>query len=237
MTSTNFRSEGMSFCEEDDENAPVAPLGITDVPEPEAPRTAPIATRQAAPPVRNIPRSIRTLHHTTNYKNALIVMPPRDIWDPIQQIRTVWDPAYVRWMPHINIIWPFPPPPHHADAIDALVKNGFDSIKPFDICFKEFGVFHNKQSVLFLNPEEPGRGGGLQAVRDVGEKTFPSAASSQKFQPHLTVGKMAKHKIKQVADSIDWKKMTFTVKELYIISRPDDVTPFKVVGTVPLMGK
>ena len=41
--------------------------------------------------------------------SAIIVSPPKDTWGPIQDIRLKFDKAYKRWMPHINLIYPFFP--------------------------------------------------------------------------------------------------------------------------------
>lgn len=39
--------------------------------------------------------------------SAIIVAPPENLWGPIQAIRQEHDKAYERWMPHINLIYPF----------------------------------------------------------------------------------------------------------------------------------
>ena len=36
-------------------------------------------------------------------RSAVILMPPKELWAPIQAIRSVHDKAYERWMPHINM--------------------------------------------------------------------------------------------------------------------------------------
>ena len=235
MPSTTFRADYELPLPDDVEDESTS---YTEDVESETREPAPVIFEKPAAPVSvpvSIPR-IRTISPSTNFKNALVIIPPRELWDPIQAIRTIYDPAYVRWMPHINVVWPFAVPHSHNDAAEALVVNGFNNIQPFDLTFKDLGVFHNKQSVLFLNPDEPQNGNCLQRIRDVAEKTIPSIVKpgSQKFCPHLTVGKMAKHQIQSVTDEVNWQKMTFTVKELYIISRPDDITPFKVIRKVPL---
>jgi hypothetical protein len=44
--------------------------------------------------------------------SAIIVSPPKETWGPIQDIRLKFDKAYKRWMPHINLIYPFFPRTH-----------------------------------------------------------------------------------------------------------------------------
>jgi len=43
--------------------------------------------------------------------SAIVVSPPPQAWEPIQDIRVKHDKAYSRWMPHINLIFPFVPGP------------------------------------------------------------------------------------------------------------------------------
>ena len=41
---------------------------------------------------------------------ALTFVLPDEVHDKINEIRSVSDKAYPRWMPHINFIFPFVPP-------------------------------------------------------------------------------------------------------------------------------
>ena len=45
----------------------------------------------------------RDLRHTS----AVVICPPTSTWEPIQRIRAVNDKSYTRWMPHINLLYPF----------------------------------------------------------------------------------------------------------------------------------
>ena len=45
----------------------------------------------------------RDLRHTS----AVVICPPSSQWGPIQEIRSVNDKSYVRWMPHVNLLYPF----------------------------------------------------------------------------------------------------------------------------------
>jgi hypothetical protein len=42
-------------------------------------------------------------------QSALCIIPPEDLWEPIQHIRRERDKAFPRWMPHINLLYPFYP--------------------------------------------------------------------------------------------------------------------------------
>ncbi|MBI5480461.1 MAG: 2'-5' RNA ligase family protein [Deltaproteobacteria bacterium] len=43
-------------------------------------------------------------HHT-----AVVIIPPGEIWGPIQAIRQRHDQQFHRWMPHITPLYPFRP--------------------------------------------------------------------------------------------------------------------------------
>ena len=45
----------------------------------------------------------KDLRHTS----AVVLVPPRDLWAPIQAIRATNDKSYLRWMPHVNLLYPF----------------------------------------------------------------------------------------------------------------------------------
>ena len=54
-------------------------------------------------------------HHT-----AVAVLPPEEIWEPIQAIRRRHDRQFRRWMPHINLLYPFVPRAQWATAVPLL---------------------------------------------------------------------------------------------------------------------
>ena len=41
--------------------------------------------------------------HTT----AVVLIPPEEVWEPIQGLRRVYDRNFDRWMPHITLLYPF----------------------------------------------------------------------------------------------------------------------------------
>ncbi len=36
-------------------------------------------------------------------QSAVIIMPPKEMWGPIDEIRKIHDKGFIRWMPHINM--------------------------------------------------------------------------------------------------------------------------------------
>ena len=41
------------------------------------------------------------------YSSAVVIIPPKEIWESIQDIRRVHDRNINRWMPHITLLYPF----------------------------------------------------------------------------------------------------------------------------------
>ena len=50
------------------------------------------------------------------FHTALIITPPLELIEPIQKIRKSNDKAYERWMPHINLVFPFFDPLNFEEA-------------------------------------------------------------------------------------------------------------------------
>lgn len=49
------------------------------------------------------------------HRSAICLIPPTEVWQRIQGIRSIHDKSYVRWMPHMNVLYPF-----HVDEADNL---------------------------------------------------------------------------------------------------------------------
>ena len=46
---------------------------------------------------------------TKVFTTAVVIIPPREIWGGIQDIRRKFDRHINRWMPHITLLYPFKP--------------------------------------------------------------------------------------------------------------------------------
>ena len=92
-------------------------------------------------------------------KSALIVMPPSDKWGAIQQIRRCHDKSYYRWMPHINVMYPFVPDNRDGGEFAraaAAARDALARVQPFRVRLERFGHFvHGKYScTLWLDPAQ-----------------------------------------------------------------------------------
>ena len=86
------------------------------------------------------------------FHTALIITPPKELYPPIQAIREKYDSAFERWMPHINMSFPFLPP-NEFDVGHQLLEEELKDFPQFEIKFENFNNFdHGKKSVLWLQP-------------------------------------------------------------------------------------
>ena len=104
------------------------------------------------PPTR--PWTSRSLKHTS----ALVMIPPRAVWEAVQEVRCVRDKSYLRWMPHVNLLYPFleddPSGETFADAA-AIAADALKETAPFRCSLSAFAFFqHARSATVWLHPAE-----------------------------------------------------------------------------------
>jgi len=174
-------------------------------------------------------------HHT-----AVIVMPPLAAWEPIQAIRERHDHHIRRWMPHVNVLYPFAP---HAEleARSEELARACAEVEPFEIALTGFRHFHHGRGryTMWLVPEPDAP---LQELARTLAARLPDYGDQFRhengFTPHLSVGQFrgfeAVRRFKEKHAS-RWKPLRFAVESLYVIERgdpPDDV--FRLFAPVGL---
>lgn len=178
------------------------------------------------------PLSQKKVSHT-----SFVIVPPPDLWNQIQSFRKFYDPAYERWMPHINICWPFVEE-NDFDIAYELLQDEFKDFEPFELSFNTIGHFeHSKIWPLWLKPET--FNGELNKIEEKILKILPFCNDllqnhKEGFQGHLTIGKFDEKIIdkKKTEFLSKWKPIKFMVNELYMIFRKDAVSPFFVIKTI-----
>ncbi len=178
---------------------------------------------------------------TKIHSSALVLIPPEEIWGPIQSIRHRYDRQVRRWMPHITLVYPFRPPSDY-DQLQKPLSSALRSFAPFRIELSEFHFFqHGSRSfTLWLKPEprEP-----LVKLQAALTRVVPDCDDVIRhrggFNPHLSVGQVRGRRAdcRQLLHSIAaaWVPLDFTATEVSLIWRkdpPDDV--FRVDRRIPL---
>jgi len=179
------------------------------------------------------------MNKAKSFKSAICIIPPQSIWESIQNIRKDHDRAFERWMPHINLIFPF------ADDIEfqTLKPKAIESLKeiqPFELTFNTINKFvQGKSSTLWLQPDEKEDQNNLQLIEQQLVKTFPHCndLSDRGFVPHLTIAQCSPSQTEKIQNQIqeNWKSIQFTVNCVYFISRTDS-DPFEIREIIPLGG-
>jgi len=188
------------------------------------------------------------LQHTS----ALCLIPNPEFWPPIQTIRSKHDRAYKRWMPHINLIYPFCPYSEFENVSKELSKE-LENIPPFWVSVDDFGHFKQRKAwTVHLKPTtDPGL--EIERLQAICEKLIlpetkdlDSKKKNQKrpFRPHLTVAQFKKSEAPEEVKVLksNWEKTfgshsgaaKFLVSHVYLISRISQTDPFRVRYAIPL---
>ena len=185
-----------------------------------------------------------TLTHATVasaavHTSALMVMPPESVWREIQSIRAEHDPAYARWMPHINLVYGFVP---EADfpAATAAIADVLKNLPPIRVRLAGVHRFdHKGSSTVWLAPttSPPDLLKVLQARLAACFPGCTEQSSRGEFTPHLTIAKLTGHdsEISALVDrfTLQLKSIEFTVDAVHLISRRGG-EPFAIRSSVPL---
>ena len=156
------------------------------------------------------------------FTTAVVIIPPVEIWAPIQQIRMQYDRQMNRWMPHVNLIYPFKPEGYFAELSHEFEKICGD-ISAFQVTFKEIKYFtHGKQRhTLWLAPEPS------SLIKNLQKKIFsivPDCDDLNKFRngytAHLSLGQIKGH-LNKILNHLqeNWNPISFTLKKIAFISR------------------
>ncbi|MGV9199334.1 MAG: 2'-5' RNA ligase family protein [Promethearchaeia archaeon] len=174
------------------------------------------------------------------YTSAVVIIPPKSVWDPIQEIRKKYDRQINRWMPHINLMYPFVPK-SQFDEIAPRFKMTCQHIESFEISLKKIDFFRHahQKHTLWLVPEPK------EKIINLYKKLveiMPQFNDLDRFKggytPHLSIGQV---KGDERFDTLfsqlqeNWKPLSFKLEEIYFIHRKDQNTAsFKVIKTIPL---
>ena len=174
------------------------------------------------------------------YTTAVVLIPPAELWEPIQVIRRLHDRHFQRWMPHITLLYPF-----RAREEFAALAEHFSvvcrAIEPFRVELEEMRFFRHRQEsyTLWLAPEPRRALVRLQAlVGNVAPDCDDVARYRDGFTPHLSIAQVRGERqmvaLKEELQTV-WQPIAFRAHEISLIWRcdpPDDV--FRIGQTVSL---
>ena len=171
-----------------------------------------------------------------------MIIPPRELWGPVQAVREAHDQQFRRWMPHLTLLYPFAPKRDFTRMLPELAQAVWEQ-KPFELTLARFSSFrHGRESYtvwLEPTPAEP-----LAKLHRALMGTLPQFGDTGSFKggftPHLSVGQIeGAGKLKRLLGELNenWEPLHFAVTELSLISRkapPNDI--FQVDRQISLGG-
>lgn len=178
----------------------------------------------------------------TTHQTALCIIPPENLWKSIQMIRSIHDKAYARWMPHINLIYPFFPE-SEFDQVKEKLERVLEEQTPFDIEFDQSCIQYFKQKgqqcTFHLRPKISAK--TVQIQNQIQNALFKSAdGTTPPFEAHLTLGQTTTSRISDVLIEMKskWTPIKFTVDRLAMISRENDPNEkFTIKKQIFLLGR
>ncbi|RYC65531.1 hypothetical protein CHU98_g725 [Xylaria longipes] len=186
-----------------------------------------------------------------SYDTALCIIPPKRIWPLFNRLRSLYDRAYEKWPPHINLVYPFVriEDLSRASALVAsqMSSTSKDATSPLDgvkICLGATDVFpHRRDNTIFICDNDEERTSKLQALRQITLRAMGHTPATD-YRMHMTVGQSqdldaSSHKFllekASLLPPVEW-----TVDKLYILIRRrmeidgDALSQMRVWGTIDL---
>lgn len=180
--------------------------------------------------------------------SAVAFVPPSNIWSHIQETRSRYDPSYIRWPPHINLVYGFIPDyTQNFSKAQAKFKAVLAKICPFPIRFTKVAVFeHSKASSTICLTTSASDAEKLKSLHALLQALYPNCNSQSKyphgFTPHLTIAKLSTtSEERRIAKQIiaEWEERLLNYPMEFLVDRIDLLSrklnhPFRIKKTVPI---
>ncbi|KAG0134786.1 hypothetical protein HOY82DRAFT_668417 [Tuber indicum] len=140
----------------------------------------------------------------SSYQTAIAIIPPAFYHPQTNALRSLYDKSYLRWPPHINVLYPFVPPeslPLAVQNLRRVVQESKDDGFGFWLKLDRPGSFRHKQNAtIFLSPgpHDGGMVGDPETASGRALRRLEGLLSSQYtkkgrtgdgvYRPHLTLG-------------------------------------------------
>jgi len=179
---------------------------------------------------------------TKTHKTAVVLIPPEEVWGPIQEIRRRHDRNVRRWMPHITLLYPFRPS-EKFDAVVGPLEEASRTVEPFRIRLAEFDRFdHGRDNfTVWLKPAPAEPVCALQAALQAVAPDCDDVIHDGRFVPHLSVGQArGRRNVERLMESLRpaWQGVEFPADRVSLLHRSDDPEDvFQLARTFPLAGE
>ena len=156
-------------------------------------------------------------------KTTLCLAFPRDSSEmaAVQGIRRMHDPAFVRWPPHVNLLWPFVP---RADLVrvEPLLRAELASLPPFQLRLATFSVLCTRNQHTIVLEADATEMTPLHAAL---ARLIPACAGGKAFHAHLTVAKADPADAQRLCEELQrgWTPLSVAVNAVSLMWRDGDV--------------
>ena len=154
----------------------------------------------------------------------------------LDSVRSKYDRAYSRWMPHINIFFPFVSE-DELPAVATALERGLKQVAPFRLCLDSFSSFSQRHgATVHLHPTSKESIKNMQNLYRHTCAALPCHKPPRtQFRPHLTLGqwRTLSDALPILKDSMGEFELELEVHSLCLITRPAD-GPFTVWKRIPL---
>lgn len=175
---------------------------------------------------------------TKTHTTAVVLIPPEAVQPPIQAIRQIHDRNFIRWMPHITLLYPFAERRDFAEITPALAKAA-QQVSPFSIELARFDAFqHRRSCTMFLVPEPADEIVQLHTILLQHLPDYDDTARfAGGFHPHLSVGQFQHRSLQTQQQRLqtEWQPIQCEVDAISLIYRsPETDDRFVVAEQFPL---
>lgn len=181
-----------------------------------------MATKEASCESRIIPIS--------SYDTALCIIPPKRFWPTFNRLRGLYDKAYEKWPPHMNLVYPFVRVEDLPEAsaliasqMNLMSEDIISSPQAINIRLDAADVFsHKHDNTIFVYDKVEERASRVQDLRQIALRAL-AHNSTAKYRMHMTVGQSQdindySHKFLLEKASL-LPPAEWTVSKLYILVR------------------
>ncbi|KAI1298958.1 hypothetical protein F5Y03DRAFT_366950 [Xylaria venustula] len=159
-----------------------------------------------------------------SHDTALCVIPPKQLWPLFNDLRSLYDKAYEKWPPHINLVYPYVRIENLSRASDLVASVASQkSTGAIKIRLNAADVFcHKHDNTIFIYDDDKERTATLQDLRQALLKAL-GHNSTPNHRMHMTIGQSqeldrSSHKFLLEKASL-LPEAEWTVDQLFILVR------------------
>lgn len=171
---------------------------------------------------------------------ALVCIPPKKFWPRIEAIRKKNDGDFERWMPHINLFFPFIANSYRNDDLtdftEEVLRPICSQMKPFKVNLNKFSTYgRGKRCEVAVGPD---RVNGFVALFKSIQESLPKTVAKRNrgfYKPRLTLGQFNKRSVDRYVQNAEesWRSIPWKVDRVYVVEKTH-TTPYRVKDIIYL---